>query len=342
MPNRALCPAQDRTRIDSPATIASREICTADPSEAEVVMQRLYPGTKLEPLSRESFSCELRVTGAAPATFVTGSWRGGARIHFDHLEDRYVLATCAEGTIELSHGGERLGVVPERRAILLSPGLSGSLLTDPAVRARTVVFDAAALPAHVAALAGRAPQDPIVFAPALSLEAGPGVLVRDLVEACFHALEQPRTSLHLLASLGDSLLTALLTGLPHSASHLFERLPPSTSRPCVRRAEEFIAAHAAEELTVARIAEAAGVAVRALQIAFRAAHGATPMEFARERRFDLARRELLEGAPGTTVMNVGASLGFGSSPGRFSVEYRRRFGESPSDTLAAARARQGR
>ncbi|WP_437775096.1 hypothetical protein [Sorangium sp. So ce1097] len=35
----------------------------------------------------------------------------------------------------------------------------------------------------------------------------------------------------------------------------------------------------------------------------------TPMEFARERRFDLVRRELLEGAPGTTVTNVGASLG---------------------------------
>lgn len=341
MPNRALHPGRDRTGADSPATIASHEIRTADPSEAEVAVQRLCPGMTLEPLSRESFSCELRITGAAPATFVTGSWRGGARVRFNHLEDRYVLATSAEGTFELSHGGERLGAVPERRALLLSPGLSGSLHLDAVVRARSVVFDAAALPAHVAALAGRAPQDPIVFVPALSLEAGPGALVRDVVQACFHALEQPGTSSLLLASLGDSLLTALLTGLPHSASHLFERPPSSTSRPCVRRAEEFIVAHAAEELTVARIAEAAGVPVRSLQIAFRAARGMTPMEFARERRFDLARRELLDGAPGTTVMDVGASLGFGSSPGRFSVEYRRRFGESPSDTLAAARARRG-
>ncbi|WP_437775095.1 hypothetical protein [Sorangium sp. So ce1097] len=55
------------------------------------------------------------------------------------------------------------------------------------------------------------------------------------------------------------------------ASHLFERPTASTSRPCVRRAEEFIAAHTAEELTVARIAEAAGVPVRSLQIAFRTA-----------------------------------------------------------------------
>ncbi|WP_437758497.1 AraC family transcriptional regulator [Sorangium sp. So ce1389] len=341
MPNRALDSARDRTRTDSPATMASREVCTADPSEAEVFMQRLHPGTKLEPLSREAFSCELRVTGAAPATFVRGSCRGGARIRFDHLEDLYGLTTSTEGMIELSHKGERLGAVPERRALLLSPGLSGSFQTDAVVRARSVVFDAAALPAHVAALAGRAPQDPIVFAPALSLESGPGALVRDLVQVCFHALEQPGTSLLLLASLRDSLLTALLTGLPHNASHLFERPAASASRRCVRRAEEFIAAHAAEELTVARIAEAAGVPVRSLQIAFRAAHGMTPMEFARERRFDLARRELLEGAPGTTVMDVLASLGLGSSPGRFSVEYRRRFGESPSDTLAAARARRG-
>jgi len=56
---------------------------------------------------------------------------------------------------------------------------------------------------------------------------------------------------------------------------------------------------------------------------------------------DGARRELLEGAPGTTVMGVASSLGFGTSPGRFSLQYRQRFSESPSDTLAAARARNG-
>ncbi len=106
----------------------------------------------------------------------------------------------------------------------------------------------------------------------------------------------------------------------------------------MRRAEEFIAAHAAEELTVAAIAEAAGVPVRSLQIAFRQARGMTPMEFVRERRLELARRELVEGAPGTTVGAVVTALGFGSSPGRFAVQYRQRFGESPSETLTRGRA----
>nr|WP_253899766.1 helix-turn-helix domain-containing protein [Corallococcus carmarthensis] len=57
---------------------------------------------------------------------------------------------------------------------------------------------------------------------------------------------------------------------------------------------------------------------------------------ARHRRFEIARQTLLAGAPGTTVAGVVASLGFASG-GRFSVEYKTLFEESPSEPLAASR-----
>ncbi|MFE8599297.1 helix-turn-helix domain-containing protein [Archangium violaceum] len=60
----------------------------------------------------------------------------------------------------------------------------------------------------------------------------------------------------------------------------------------------------------------------------------------RRRRFEIARQRLLAGAPGTTVAGVVASLGFVSG-GRFSVEYKKLFDESPSDTLAASRGSAG-
>jgi len=52
----------------------------------------------------------------------------------------------------------------------------------------------------------------------------------------------------------------------------------------------------------------------------------------RDIRFERARRRLLLGRPGTRVMDVAATSGFPHF-GRFSIEYRRRYGETPSQTL---------
>ncbi len=61
------------------------------------------------------------------------------------------------------------------------------------------------------------------------------------------------------------------------------------------------------------------------------------MEALRQRRFERARLWLLAGEPGTTVAELVTGLSLGGASGRFSVEYRKRFGERPSETLARAR-----
>ncbi|WP_395835164.1 helix-turn-helix domain-containing protein [Cystobacter fuscus] len=104
--------------------------------------------------------------------------------------------------------------------------------------------------------------------------------------------------------------------------------------------EERTAAPLREPISLADIVAAAGVPERSLRAAFIAARGMPPGAFLRRRRFEIARQRLLAGAPGTTVAGVAASLGFVSG-GRFSVEYKRLFDESPSDTLAASRGPAG-
>lgn len=62
----------------------------------------------------------------------------------------------------------------------------------------------------------------------------------------------------------------------------------------------------------------------------------SPARYLRMYRLTRARLELLDADPGaTTVKNVAYSLGFWEL-GRFAVEYKKLFGESPSQTLAAA------
>ena len=104
----------------------------------------------------------------------------------------------------------------------------------------------------------------------------------------------------------------------------------------MRRAEEYIAAHAGEAIGLSDIVAAVGAPARSLQAAFRSARGMTPMGFLKIRRLEQARHMLLAPRPETTVSGVAAVMGFRSA-GRFSVEYRKHFHESPSETLSRGR-----
>lgn len=103
----------------------------------------------------------------------------------------------------------------------------------------------------------------------------------------------------------------------------------------VRAAEAYIRARSDLPLTVSEIADAVGVGARALQAAFRDSLGVTPREMLTEVRFERARARLLAADGTTTVSGAALDSGF-AHLGRFSVGYRRRYGESPSDTLRRA------
>src|SRR5262245_60881212 len=100
----------------------------------------------------------------------------------------------------------------------------------------------------------------------------------------------------------------------------------------VRRALDAMHAGVGRDIGLAELAAAAGLSGRALQRQFRNFLGKTPHEALCDIRFEAARRKLLRGAPGLKIMDVAARCGF-PHVGRFSVEYRRRYGETPSQTL---------
>ena len=58
----------------------------------------------------------------------------------------------------------------------------------------------------------------------------------------------------------------------------------------------------------------------------------------RKIRFERVRKELQQAGPADSITNLALNWGFRHS-GRFSVEYRRVFGESPSETACEGRPR---
>jgi AraC-like DNA-binding protein len=137
-----------------------------------------------------------------------------------------------------------------------------------------------------------------------------------------------------VATAGQSLAAAVLTAFPNTALDEPTVKDRRDAHPrTLRRAVSFIESEAHRDITVADIAAAAHVTVRALQYAFRRHLGITPTEYLRRVRLDHAHRELLAADPtsGATVTEVAARWGF-LHPGRFAHYYRRAYGRSPQRT----------
>jgi len=100
----------------------------------------------------------------------------------------------------------------------------------------------------------------------------------------------------------------------------------------VRLAIDYINAHLNTGLRITDLIAATGVAERTLFKHFKDFMGVTPMGYVRNVRYLQARLALQSAGAEEGVTEIAMRFGF-THMGRFSVGYRRRFGESPSQTL---------
>lgn len=165
-----------------------------------------------------------------------------------------------------------------------------------------------------------------------------GQFWRDLVVYVHRELATERSAIvHplVLAQTEMVLVGAVLSTFPNTALTATPRLRSTHVGPAaLRRAEAFIDAHAGEPITLADIAEEAGVSARALQHGFAGHRGNTPMGYLRQVRLARAHRELQAADPtrGATVGQIALRWGF-AKPSRFAAVYRRTYGVNPHRTL---------
>ena len=95
--------------------------------------------------------------------------------------------------------------------------------------------------------------------------------------------------------------------------------------------EAWIDANLDSPISLGKLCAQAGVGERCLQKTFETQRGMSPLRFVTERRLHAARRHLVATGPAHSVTRVALDLGFGHL-GRFAVQYRELFGESPSQT----------
>ena len=169
-----------------------------------------------------------------------------------------------------------------------------------------------------------------------------GVTVVEGDEARLHALRQgvldllTDPSADLSPERMSSLLAEIVIWIAESSSdYPPEVLTDAGTRARVAQsARDFIEDRHGESLRIETICLATGVGTRALQRAFREHYNITISDYLKTVRLDVARRDLASARPEEdSVTSIALRHGF-THLGRFAVEFRQRFGELPSKTLA--------
>lgn len=119
-------------------------------------------------------------------------------------------------------------------------------------------------------------------------------------------------------------------------------MPAERYRRIVDRFGAAAQANLGQDVGIAELARIAGIERRTLVRAFQAIHATSPSRYLRALRLDLARAALSAPDAGEqTVTEVATRFGF-RELGRFSLDYRARFGEAPSETLRRVSCRRSK
>jgi AraC-like DNA-binding protein len=318
-----------------PEPVTRYRWASTDPDTTTEYLRETYTDLKPAPIDPQGFTFWTEVAAAGP--LVIGKIRHSGPLHAwcEPPESLVVVQTLAGGPHHV-RDGEREVAGPLKLTPTWSPCETGwddvtvlatSLHSSEVARvgasysgldpASITFSDAAPVSAALAGYWSRLSNhlhDEVIASDALMAEP----LVRANV---FHQLASA-----LLATFPNTALAALTDPLSNGGGGA----EPAT----VRRAVDFMDAHAHEDVGLTEIAEAARIGARSLQLAFRRHRDMTPLEYLRRVRLEHAHRDLRDGDPtrGDRVETIAARWGF-AHPGRFSVVYREHYGRSPSATL---------
>ncbi len=258
---------------------------------------------------------------------------GDVAIDPGELQDFYLLQIPLAGAARIAHRQEQVDATPDC-ATILNPDRPTKMEWRHDCIKLMMQIDAAFLH-RVARENTDAPlPGQIRFAPTVDLTRDQGQFLKRMAITSAQAFEAgtlPPASqdLQLMATEREIAL-ALLHHQPNNMSHLFAAAPPPMTPRSIRRALDFMHAHFSESIRLDDIAKATGQHPRTLQIGFRRALGKSPMAYLRDLRLDTAKFHLSRRQNRPRISDVAYDCGF-SHLGRFSRDFRARFGQTPSD-----------
>lgn len=234
------------------------------------------------------------------------------------------------GTLQLTNGGHAT-ITSSTKAYFVPPFATNDVVASPGSRRMVIGIPRSRFASLIAADTDDPDREILSFERCSNLTDNGTLTLHKMACVLLGAgsSEHPFENAPLAAALlKEALITSFLRLWPR-------KLPrPLTSAAYpknVKRAVEWLHAHAGERIGGEDIARAAGASLRGLEIAFKEHLGVSPFAFLQKIRLQRAHHDLVHGAPETTVGEIAKRWGF-SHMGHFAGRYRTVYGELPSET----------
>jgi AraC-like DNA-binding protein len=331
----ALDPIRARTNERMPLESWSMGVATS-PDAAEELTTRAFRPHHLEP---HGHNLRLRINRAplGCSDLLAVAYDADVDLDVGCNEDFFVEHFVARGEAELTQNHNSSLCSGAAGAVVSATKMLSLRLSDDCILIG-IRIERDRLESHFRLLTGRECRNPIVFEDRVDLARGPGARRHQLVRFAMGEVERssPIRQPSFDSDVEDAYLTALLTGQPHSLTHLVKARPPDAGVAAVSRVEDYIRAHPEQPLRSETLVALSGVSASALYEAFQRLRGTSPMRLLREVRLERVRQDLHCAEPWENVTHIALRWGF-THLARFSALYRTRFGELPSHTLAQLR-----
>ena len=262
----------------------------------------------------------------------------GAAVHIEpgQLDGFVLFQVPLAGSAEIRVNGRPVAASPST-GVVISPSLSLELDWHEGCRQLLVKIPRERVENACRNLLEDDVARPIEFDPELHLDNDAGRSWQHQLASHFCNLHMPPPAFapQLLPAQEEALIHHLLLRQGSNYSERLSHAPRAAAPRQVRAAQHFIHANLYDSLTLEMIAKASGSSVRSLCLAFQKHLQQSPMAYVRTARLERARQDLLSAPPGAQVTDIALRWGF-NHVGRFSTAYRKRYGESPLQTLKAA------
>ncbi|GLU30256.1 AraC family transcriptional regulator [Trinickia caryophylli] len=261
-------------------------------------------------------------------------------VHNETPLNCYSVSLPLTGYQELSARG-RLWVSDQDRSLVLSPHERQDLTIMGNCRKIIVAIQGQALRQVLEGLLQRPLHAPVTFEPQMNAADGDQAAWWRMVRFLLTEMGQAARLLdhqQMAGNLEQALIKGLLLCQPHNYSQALAGAVDSSCPHYLLRAKQFIQDNAREDVALEDIERAAGVSRYKLFEGFRQHFGLAPMAYLKRHRLEAVRREMLSDGSERNVSSIAMNWGF-SHLGRFSSDYKLRFGETPSQTLKRAATR---
>jgi len=256
------------------------------------------------------------------------SYGNNARVVCDGLVDIYHFQMILRGSCSWQTKDQNL-TMQRGQALVLNPEQPHEMVYSPDCEKVIVKVPREILHASCLSYAGNIPRAGVIFDPRV-IDLKKSLAFICLFEAVLREAENEDDSLvRIEASYRELLLQKLLASFPNNIK---QGCDEETKDEILREALSYIRQHIKDEISVDDLASLCNVSNRTLYNLFSKYMDSTPKQYIKNARLKELQNEIMNNHKIRNVTEVALEYGF-THLGRFSSDYKRLFGELPSETF---------